>query len=555
MKQSIIRSLILVMAAVMLTGCGKERRNGSFLWPSVDETTDSLTQELDRACFHRLPDDSIAPLVKRLHQLAEGNPADIELQGRDLYYRIFLERYRGDFDRGDSLAVIARELVDSASHPYLYNRLMFLTDDIVDRSVENYRTKRARLNYFETVGDNFMAGAHYTDIGNLMKNINYPAEAIKAYAKADSLFMLAGFEDVAISNRINRATTMAVMRDTVGAVALLGSLRDDMVVKERPGVMWIVLANLYDLTRESSLVDEMAVVEGEDLRSRTLIFLSERETENGNYRQGADYAREAFFKAYHRNYGEDMALASIAAGKAYEGLGMIDSAYIWTSQGMIISDEVREYSEEENIVDAEVVDAVAAERLEAELAANRRTLHLVYLISALVVLLLIAGWMTAWRMQRLKERRRDLEQGRRDMTRKLMATQIAMDESQQLISSVKKEISEMADSGDITGSASRPIVNAIKSYEVQQGQRETFIRSFTEVHPEFARRMRERSEAFTEPDIRLASYIVMGMDTKHIASTMGIRPESVKQGRWRLRTKLGLPKGASLEETLRNLID
>ena len=53
--------------------------------------------------------------------------------------------------------------------------------------------------------------------------------------------------------------------------------------------------------------------------------------------------------------------------------------------------------------------------------------------------------------------------------------------------------------------------------------------------------------------MRLASYLVTGMDNKMIASTMGIRPESVKQARWRLRSKLALEKGASLEEALRKL--
>lgn len=36
---------------------------------------------------------------------------------------------------------------------------------------------------------------------------------------------------------------------------------------------------------------------------------------------------------------------------------------------------------------------------------------------------------------------------------------------------------------------------------------------------------------------------------------MGIRPDSVKQGRWRLRQKLALPKGESFEKALRSYLD
>ena len=112
----------------------------------------------------------------------------------------------------------------------------------------------------------------------------------------------------------------------------------------------------------------------------------------------------------------------------------------------------------------------------------------------------------------------------------------------------------MSDAGRIPAGETRRIVNAIKSHAVKQGDRETFIETFSSMHPEFAQRLLELNSAFTEPDIRLATYIAMGMDTKHIADTMGVRPESVKQARWRLRTKLSLEKGASLEQALRNLL-
>lgn len=159
--------------------------------------------------------------------------------------------------------------------------------------------------------------------------------------------------------------------------------------------------------------------------------------------------------------------------------------------------------------------------------------------------------MISVRMQQLKNRQLKARQERDKVSRQLIATQIARDESEQLISSVGKEIDGMAANGPDT----RKIINAIKSHAVRQSDRETFIESFTAVHPEFPQRLREVNEAFTDLDIRLASFIAMGMDTKHIAATMGVRPESVKQARWRLRTKLGLEKGASLENALRDLLN
>ena len=132
-----------------------------------------------------------------------------------------------------------------------------------------------------------------------------------------------------------------------------------------------------------------------------------------------------------------------------------------------------------------------------------------------------------------------------------MATQIAMDETDRVLTTVGKAVEEMAGNGNRV--QSREIANAIHTHKVRSTDRETFIESYSTVNPDFATRLKQQNPAITEPDVRLASYIVTGMDNKQIAATMGIRPESVKQARWRLRTKLSLPKGASLEETLREL--
>ena len=39
--------------------------------------------------------------------------------------------------------------------------------------------------------------------------------------------------------------------------------------------------------------------------------------------------------------------------------------------------------------------------------------------------------------------------------------------------------------------------------------------------------------------MKLAVYMALGLDNKHIARLTGVRPESVKQAKWRLRKKMG----------------
>jgi len=56
-------------------------------------------------------------------------------------------------------------------------------------------------------------------------------------------------------------------------------------------------------------------------------------------------------------------------------------------------------------------------------------------------------------------------------------------------------------------------------------------------------------------DLKLAAFSALNLDIKQIARILGIKPESVKQSRWRLRRKLGLTPEQNLDETLRPYLD
>ena len=66
--------------------------------------------------------------------------------------------------------------------------------------------------------------------------------------------------------------------------------------------------------------------------------------------------------------------------------------------------------------------------------------------------------------------------------------------------------------------------------------------------------LRERWPNLSDAEVRMAVYIALGLDNKHIARVAGIRPESVKQARWRLRNKLGINADASLDDVLKSVL-
>lgn len=76
---------------------------------------------------------------------------------------------------------------------------------------------------------------------------------------------------------------------------------------------------------------------------------------------------------------------------------------------------------------------------------------------------------------------------------------------------------------------------------------------FDSVHPDFFNKLKAASPDLTENDLRLCAYIRIGMRAKQIAEMLHISADSVNSNRYRLRKKLGLARGDSLDDFVRKI--
>lgn len=150
--------------------------------------------------------------------------------------------------------------------------------------------------------------------------------------------------------------------------------------------------------------------------------------------------------------------------------------------------------------------------------------------------------------QRLQRIRSELEMEK--MQRRILAMQIAMQEKDTILDSVGNEVASLTANDEISRAAGNRIESSLKANAVASHERASFIETFSSINPSFSKRLKEHYPSFTDSDIKLASFIAVGLDSKHIARILAIRPESVKQGRWRLRSKMGLTTGQSLEQAI-----
>jgi len=521
----------------------------------VNDTVDSLSQKLDHAVYHHGDLDSIRLWTEAMQEQARLDPGNSELRERANFYRAMWLNSDGETAEADSIFNDMLARVDSAAHPYLYNRVSWQADNSPVRDAGAYARIAGRLEYFKSAGDDFFAGAMYTDLGNLLKKVRDPEGALAAYRSADSLYRLCGATDIAVFNRVNIASALTVMRDTVSAVSLLREMSCDSCVKARGDVERIVLEDLYLFAHDTTALFRLYDMQKDRPEAITLLGMAEQSMNRGDYARAKELSELALDTAIEDGDPDRMALAVYAMSDASAAAGDTAAAYVCLKDAVDLTDQIAIANEPDEISALETMRGIESMRLEAEMAKSKATLRYACAAFVLFLLLVVAAWAISSRMQRLKTQRLEAMRERDSMSRRLIATQVARTESELLISAVGKEIDGMADEGRLSAGDTQRIANAIRTHAVKQGDRETFIETFGSMHPDFAQRLREINGAFTESDIRLASYIAMGMDTKHIADTIGVRPESVKQARWRLRSKIGLEKGTSLEDALRALLD
>lgn len=122
-----------------------------------------------------------------------------------------------------------------------------------------------------------------------------------------------------------------------------------------------------------------------------------------------------------------------------------------------------------------------------------------------------------------------------------------------MLTAIRSELSEMRQEGEIKEGSARKLESTIKSHLLESDNDETFREMFDVLNPGFTERLRERCPDLADSYVNLASYILMELDNKRIASLMMIKPESVHQARWRLRQRLNIPADQSIRDFLNDL--
>lgn len=560
----VLLALFLLVGSTF-TGCRDSRDDSLFPygWEKVGERFDSVTLVLERRFLKYRDFDSARQDIELLRELADEDRGDTRQikQARYLYWKARYERAKGSskmqFDRMlDSTSA----MIDSARYPYDARRIRWTKDAYngapVSATKEWYNQITDDIAFYESVGDYMIAGDLYLQLASTLSEVGCdPDEALRMVDTADSLFAIAGMNRNIVNNELNRATILSRTDPAKAAVILRGML-NDTIVRSQPDMMYKIYHNLYSYVQDTAALRKgygylTASKADSCMKCYYLCLLADVALIKGDTATAGAYA--------------DSVLSSLDCLDSNDALKEV--AYISLANILTMREEfqaadylmmtahnlrkARENSTARNyIIKTELNKYIAEAKLAAIKASYRRTIGLLCVIFVLV----LGGGVMAWLAYRKIQRQNlinmsDKLEAERSQ-RKVLAMTLVLEEKDNMMTSLEGTLDELASEGEIPTGAAQRMKNSIKIHSGSQDESEGFIETFTKIHPQFSTHLKGDFPSLTETELKLASMITIGLENKHIARILAIRPESVKQARWRLRSKLGLDTAESLSDFL-----
>jgi len=552
------RILIALAVAATFHGCRDSRDNlHPYGWEPTGGGFDSLMLVAERLYINRAEADSINAVITRMRNIANSKEGNMLTDSRTTYWEGRLALYRGDIDGGTALMGKALAMTDSARNPYDHHRILWNLDmEYHAPTIERYRYLLEELDFFMDSGDLPISADLCMEIGTFLDDLGDTDNGIPYLEMADSLFNLAGMSNITANNRINHANALTVKGDKKMAEILLRGMLADTVTPIDSSTRDIVLGNLYSLTGDTAALREAYdLVKGNPILDEAKCmyenFLTREAMKNGDIATAGYYHRLASSHLQSTGRPDVIIEYHRLRQKLFAIEGKMDSAYHYLAIAAEMSDSINTSDKDIEIRNANLSHRIAEMKLHADIERRQSTIVYLAVTFGLLLLLLASGVLLYRRTQRQKlERARALLQQERS-NRRIMAMELVMKEKDKLFDKVGSEMDVMAENGEISLTAASKIGSSLKAHSGLKAERDNFIETFEKLSPSFVDNLKKDYPGLTDTDTRLAGFIALGLDNKHIARVMGIRPESVKQARWRLRSKMGLPSGSSLEEKLR----
>ncbi|OOQ57319.1 tetratricopeptide repeat protein [Mucilaginibacter pedocola] len=285
---------------------------------------------------------------------------------------------------------------------------------------------------------------------------------------------------------------------------------------------------------------------------------------SGKYSESLKYTYKAAALARKLNDEYQLGSAYRDLSKAYSLLGRNDSAFYYSeaSRDMFLKifteDNEKQLALLQTLFEIEEKDD-AIDRFRNEKMINRIIATGATVITCLVVLL-AATFISRQRLK-LRNEQKIYEQSQHNFkealelkSKELTGHTLHIIQKNQLLDELKEKLKAMIkdDKRDQRRELHK-LLNMIQLNSNQDKSWEDFRVVFEQVHNNFFDKLKEHPAGLSAADMRMLALLKMNLGSADMATMLGISQDSLRIARYRLRKKLDLPEGETLQSFIKNV--
>lgn len=554
--------LFLIIAAIVIASCHKEETLHPYKWETTESGFDSVAMLIEHQFNEFYPSDSIKRNISVLDSLAETGEKNMNVKrSRAKYWHAKILSRIGKKDSSLKIVKEAMLLNDSLAYRYDYLRLKSLEldlDETID-GAEKYRRYHEFIEYAGSIGDDATVAMISIQLGNLLGDIGEFEQGLHQLKLSDKLNDDQGFHRFAVKNKVNIIRLLMQSGHSREADSLMRVLIDHPVIAEDKVTHNFLLRYLYYSTGEVGYLREALKETMEENRLRHLsgfyytMLADYYFNKDENSDSAIMYANLGVMNLPATKYNDHRALILLNKSIADFAESKPDSAYLYRVEYENVMDSVRENARGQEIIKLGALREAGF----AEARYNREIYRRNMILAVLAIVLIAAGGVLLFWLNRRHLRQKianmETEMALEKTKRKITASTLTIQEMDNLLGVLRDELSEIRSEGSIGETIARRLESTIKMHLSEKESSEVFTDMFDVVNPAFTQRLCERCGELADSYVKLACYTLMGLDNKRIGRLMMIKPESVRQARWRLRQRLNLSDDETLEEVLKRM--
>lgn len=533
------------LAVACMIGCSRGGQNETKPWGTGSADIDEMLDRVDSLEMIAPWDDAVVKATLHAVDSMASHGDGVNRQAAGLFVQSHLYEIDGDNDKAMEVIKEALGMVDSVKSPYLYSRLL------LQRAVLDPELSSKTATYFNVL-PTFINARDSMVVVETLWELNNAYE----YVWDDST-VLECFNEILKWVPDTMCNLKNIMRFNIIAlergdgtnphyVGKIDSLRQDKnLMGLSPPLAVLVYSDLYRIQGDANDLDTAAMYMQGMVGDHDAVKVYYGQKLSNALKCG-ERDTAAHYAAALEGYLSDESPMIIETIKSllpyYKAMGMTDKYDALNSRLAEMQTKAAAYEEATKMARMNTQRQMRDFRKYTTVKTHEEHTRVLWLtVGVLVVLFLTVGVIVFLQLRkRHLEAKARLHDDLENTKRRLTVAQLRAVENEQTLSNVLTDLGNISsEHNDVQSHADRIKVK-LKAQLSGEDDWERFSAVFTEMRPGFVDKLRETYPVLTQGDIRLCCLLSMGLDTKHIARLLLIRPESVKKHRQRLRAKLGL---------------